>query len=92
MLLLFVHSLNFSVLLLKFSEFNNNNRTFVDSQVANSPSKLRFEANLSREDSQSTEHSQKLEMISYKEDSPSRKSLLIRFFLLTMNDTVLVQY
>ena len=31
---------------------NNNNKTFFDLQVANSPSKLRFEANLSRKDSQ----------------------------------------
>ena len=32
---------------------NNNNRIFSDLQVANSSSKLRFEANLPREDSQS---------------------------------------
>ena len=55
---------------------NNNNRAFFDLQVANTPSKLRFEANLSREDSQSTEPSQKPEMISYREDSLSRKSLI----------------
>ena len=34
---------------------NNNIRTFFDLQVANFPSKLRFEANLFRDDSQSTE-------------------------------------
>ena len=55
---------------------NNNNRTFFDLQVANSHSKLRFEANLSRENSQSTEHSQKSEMISYTENSLSWKSLI----------------
>ena len=56
--------------------FSHNNKTFCDLQVANSPSKLRFEANLSREDSQSTEYSQKPEMISYRDDSLSRKSLI----------------
>ena len=55
---------------------NNNNRTFFDLQVPNSPSKLRFEANLSREDSQITEHSQKPKMISYKENGLRRKSLI----------------
>ena len=57
-------------------KINNNNKTFFDLQVANSPSKLRFEANLSRKDSHSKEHSQKPEMISYREDSLSRKSLI----------------
>ena len=40
------------------------------------PSKLRFEANLFREDSQSTEHSQKPEMISDRENSLSMKNLI----------------
>ena len=35
---------------------NNDNRTFFYLQVVNSSSKLRFEAKLFREDSQSTEH------------------------------------
>ena len=61
--------------------YNNNNKTFFELQVANSPSKLRFEANLFREDSQSTEHSQKPEMISYREDSLSRKSLIRSFII-----------
>ena len=38
--------------------FNNNNKHFFNLQVANSPSRLRFEANLSRESSECTEHSQ----------------------------------
>ena len=37
---------------------NNNNKHFSYLQVANSPSRLRFEANLSRESSECTEHSQ----------------------------------
>ena len=37
---------------------NNNNKNFLNLQVANSPSRLRFEANLSRESSECTEHSQ----------------------------------
>ena len=37
---------------------NNNNKHFFNSQVANSPSRLSFEANLSRESSECTEHSQ----------------------------------
>ena len=37
---------------------NNNNKHFFNLQVANSPSRLRFEANLSRESSECTEHSQ----------------------------------
>ena len=36
---------------------NNNNKHFFNLQVANSPSRLRFEANLSRESSECTEHS-----------------------------------
>ena len=36
----------------------NNNKHFFNLQVANSPSRLRFEANLSRESSECTEHSQ----------------------------------
>ena len=36
----------------------NNNKHFFNLQVANSPSRLRFEANLSRERSECTEHSQ----------------------------------
>ena len=60
----------------EFIRINYNNRTFFDLQVANSPGKLRFEANLSREDSQSTEHSQKPEMISCREDSLIKKSLI----------------
>ena len=37
---------------------NNNNKHFFNLQVAYSPSRLRFEANLSRESSECTEHSQ----------------------------------
>ena len=37
---------------------NNNKKHFFNFQVANSPSRLRFEANLSRESSECTEHSQ----------------------------------
>ena len=37
---------------------NNNNKHFFNLQVANSPSRLRFEANLYRESSECTEHSQ----------------------------------
>ena len=37
---------------------NNNNKHFFNLQVTNSPSRLRFEANLSRESSECTEHSQ----------------------------------
>ena len=44
--------------LLHFSTNNNNNKHFFNLQVANSPSRLRFEANLSRESSECTEHSQ----------------------------------
>ena len=40
------------------SRHNNNNKNFFNLQVANSPSRLRFEANLSRESSECTEHSQ----------------------------------
>ena len=36
---------------------NNNNKHFFNLQVANSPSRQRFEANLSRESSECTEHS-----------------------------------
>ena len=36
---------------------NNNNKHFFNLQVANSPSRLRFEANLPRESSECTEHS-----------------------------------
>ena len=36
---------------------NNNNRKFFDLQVANCLSTLRFEANLCKEDSESTKHS-----------------------------------
>ena len=47
---------------IKFSFYNNNNNNnnkhFFNLQVANSPSRLRFEANLSRESSECTEHSQ----------------------------------
>ena len=49
---------------------------FFDLHVANSPSKLKFEANLSREDSQSAKHSQKPERISEREDSLIRKAWL----------------
>ena len=62
-----------------YNNNNNNNRTFFNLQVAHSPpppSKLRFEANLFREDSQSTEHSQKPEMISDRENSLSMKNLI----------------
>ena len=52
---------------------HRNNRNL---QVANSPSKLKFETNLSREDGQSTKHSQKPERISNREDSLSRKGLV----------------
>ena len=38
--------------------YNNNNKYIFNLQVANSPSRLRFEANLSRESSECTEHSQ----------------------------------
>ena len=37
---------------------NSNKHFFINLQVANSPSRLRFEANLSRERSECTEHSQ----------------------------------
>ena len=37
---------------------NNNKQHFFNLQVANSPSRLRFEANLSRENSECTEYSQ----------------------------------
>ena len=37
---------------------NNNNKHFFNLQVANSSSRLRFEANFSRESSEFTEHSQ----------------------------------
>ena len=36
--------------------YNNNNKDFFNLKVANSPSRLRFEANLSRESSECTEH------------------------------------
>ena len=39
-------------------QINYNNKHFFNLQVANSPSRLRFEANLSRESSECTEHSQ----------------------------------
>ena len=42
----------------KYNNNNNNNKHFFNLQVANSPSRLRFEANLSRESSECTEHSQ----------------------------------
>ena len=42
----------------KLCTVNNNNKHFFNLQVANSPSRLRFEANLSRESSECTEHSQ----------------------------------
>ena len=42
----------------KLASNNNNNKHFFNLQVANSPSRLRFEANLSRESSECTEHSQ----------------------------------
>ena len=42
----------------KQNKFNNNIKIFFNFQVANSPRRLRFEANLSRESSESTEHSQ----------------------------------
>ena len=42
----------------QFKIDNNNNKHFFNLQVANSPSRLRFEANLSRESSECTEHSQ----------------------------------
>ena len=48
-------------LIIKYRENNNNNNNnkhFFNLQVANSPSRLRFEANLSRERSECTEHSQ----------------------------------
>ena len=41
-----------------YSIIINNNKHFFNLQVANSPSRLRFEANLSRESSECTEHSQ----------------------------------
>ena len=41
-----------------YNNNNNNNKHFFNLQVANSPSRLRFEANLSRESSECTEHSQ----------------------------------
>ena len=59
-----------------YNDNNNNNKTFLIYKLLTPPSKLKFEANLSREDSQSTKHSQKPEMISYKKDSLSRKSLI----------------
>ena len=43
---------------INISNINNNNKHFFNLQVANSPSRLRFEANLSRESSECTEHSQ----------------------------------
>ena len=44
------------VLLLKYN--NNNNKHFFNLQVANCPSRLRFEANLFRESNECSEHSQ----------------------------------
>ena len=58
----FFNSLN-TVIYIKFlinlrlEEFNNNNKHFFNLQVVNSPSRLRFEANLSKESSECTEHS-----------------------------------
>ena len=40
------------------SNNNDNNKHFFNLQVTNSPNKLRFEANVSRESSECTEHSQ----------------------------------
>ena len=40
-----------------FCNNNNNNKHFFNLHVANSPSRLRFETNLSRESSECTEHS-----------------------------------
>ena len=44
--------------LFRILDINNNNKHFFNLQVANSPSRLRFEANLSRGRGESTEHSQ----------------------------------
>ena len=49
----------------RLHNINNNIRTFFDLKISNSPSKLRFEANLSTEDSPSTKHNQKSRKISY---------------------------
>ena len=45
-------------LLVSRPNYNNNNKHCFNLQVANSPSRLRFEANLSRECNECTEHSQ----------------------------------
>ena len=44
--------------IITYNNNNNNNKHFFNLQVANSPSRLRFEANLSRESSECIEHSQ----------------------------------
>ena len=49
---------NISIYIFQGIYNNNNNKHFFNLQVANSPSRLRFEANLSRESSECTEHSQ----------------------------------
>ena len=59
----------------RYNNNNNNNGTCFDLQFVNSPIKLRFEANLSRENSQCTEQL-KPEIISYMKDNLSRKSLI----------------
>ena len=51
-------NLNLQLLVRHMLIYNNNNKHFFNLQVANSPSRLRFEANLSRESSDCTEHSQ----------------------------------
>ena len=58
-------------------QYNNNNKNFLTYKlIANSPSKLRFEENLPKEDRQSTKHSQKPEGVSDEEDCQSRKGLV----------------
>ena len=48
----YIYNLQYNIIII------NNNKHFFNLQVANSPSRLRFEANLSRESSECTEHSQ----------------------------------
>ena len=56
---------------------NNNNKHFFNLQVANSPSRLRFEANLSRKSSECTEHSRdQMSQNEYRENSLCGKCLI----------------
>ena len=65
------------VIYILITTYNNNNKHFFNLQVANSPSRLRFEANLSRESSECTEHSQdQTSQINTGEDSLCGKCLI----------------